>query len=532
MRLTEADLAAARALELRQPVLRSRLAALLDSFITSGLYDDESSGDFAAFVAHVQKELSISPRTILLQQLNAKLAHLVDTRADASELHVLLGLPRGAPIARLADALEALGAGRAHARWSAAAAAGRKTSALAEPQLRAKIAGGLRAKAAARGEAALSEAAVAATLDRLEAEEEARRLRSAESAVELWDAVARDETYERWSRAHALWRSSGAERLWADFVELDRREGEERRARGGCFEDRAAACFALLVLRLQSEARPAAAFSYLRGAAWCDERSKLIGEIDLVVLCDEHGAAAEAAVAEAERLRARLHELQAAERSQGDGRSYRSSRRERAEAKLEALRRRIEEVEIEAERCQARADAEGPVVAAICEMKSGCFELAAAFHQHEPKLAAALAGGAGAPSIRATAAYREPPLRLPRAAAEVPIFVATLLPPHRYVVGAEPALTHAVCDSIREVSAGSTILEPQPDLAAVEAAVRLRMGGRLRESARGAVARCGERVVVLADEAELGAATAETATGAGTAARDALYEQSRRAIAL
>ena len=29
-------------------------------------------------------------------------------------------------------------------------------------------------------------------------------------------------------------------------------------------------------------------------------------------------------------------------------------------------------------------------------MKSGCFELAAAFHQHEPKLAAALAGGAGA----------------------------------------------------------------------------------------------------------------------------------------
>ena len=109
--------------------------------------------------------------------------------------------------------------------------------------------------------------------------------------------------------------------------------------------------------------------------------------------------------------------------------------------------------------------------------------------------------------------------------------MATLLPPHRYVVGAEPALTHAVCDSIREVSAGSTILEPQPDLAAVEAAVRLRMGGRLRESARGAVARCGERVVVLADEAELGAA-AETATGAGTAARDALYEQSRRAIAL
>ena len=243
-------------LELRQPVLRSRLVALLDSFITSGLYDDESSGDFASFVAHVQKELSISPRTILLQQLNAKLAHLVDTRADASELHVLLGLPRGAPIARLADALEALGAGRAHARWSAAAAAGRKTSALAQPQLRAKIVGGLRAKAAARGEAALSEAAVAATLDRLEAEEEARRLRSAESAVELWDAVARDETYERWSRAHALWRSSGAERLWADFVELDRREGEERARARGCFEDRAAACFALLVLRLQSEARP------------------------------------------------------------------------------------------------------------------------------------------------------------------------------------------------------------------------------------------------------------------------------------
>ena len=35
------------------------------------------------------------------------------------------------------------------------------------------------------------------------------------------------------------------------------------------------------------------------------------------------------------------------------------------------------------------------------------------------------------------------PLRLPRAADEVPLFVATLLPPHRYVVGAEPAVRDA-----------------------------------------------------------------------------------------
>ena len=119
------------------------------------------------------------------------------------------------------------------------------------------------------------------------------------------------------------------------------------------------------MLRLQSEARPAAAFSYLRGAAWCDERSKLIGEIDLVVLCDEHGAAAEAAVAEAERLRARLHELQAAERSQGDGRSYRSSRRERAEAKLEALRRFEVVAEADGEAPLEKAAADQPTEQAL-----------------------------------------------------------------------------------------------------------------------------------------------------------------------
>jgi hypothetical protein len=76
----------------------------------------------------------------------------------------------------------------------------------------------------------------------------------------------------------------------------------------------------------------------------------------------------------------------------------------------------------------------------------------------------------------------------------VPVFVATLLPPHPFVIGAEPALTRAVCDALfgrvadaRAAAQRAAAHEearrgplarppPPPDVAAVAAAVRERMG--------------------------------------------------------
>ena len=56
MRLTEADLAAARALELRQPVLRRRLVALLDSFITA-----RGADGVTLACGHIAEALPASP---------------------------------------------------------------------------------------------------------------------------------------------------------------------------------------------------------------------------------------------------------------------------------------------------------------------------------------------------------------------------------------------------------------------------------------------------------------------------------------
>jgi hypothetical protein len=52
-------------------------------------------------------------------------------------------------------------------------------------------------------------------------------------------------------------------------------------------------------------------------------------------------------------------------------------------------------------------------VLALCEFKSGCFEIAAALRQHEPNLALAQAGGNSAPLLRAGADPRAPLLAIP-----------------------------------------------------------------------------------------------------------------------
>ena len=85
---------------------------------------------------------------------------------------------------------------------------------------------------------------------------------------------------------------------------------------------------------------------------------------------------------------------------------------------------------------------------AFCELKSNCFEVACAFAQHECKQAKAAVVGYSNEAGRLTIQSQSSGL-LPLSSRSVPLYVATILPSHHCVLGVEPALSHAICDGIR-----------------------------------------------------------------------------------
>jgi hypothetical protein len=245
---TPAVCTAAEALLTRQSVLRGRVSKLLDSFPACGLYADEIDGvpngdqsavaaAFAAFVRHVQASLAVSPRTVLLHSLDKALAALYRSNADAAALHELLGVKPGCTIIQIAERFEALVPGKNHVRWVAADGAARK-EVVDESEMIARVAAGMRTKAAARGAPPPSEEEVAATVARSQLAAEERRERAGRRAAALRAEVERDPEYVRWARAQALWAASRVRELWVGYVAVDRSEGEERRQRGGTLDSR------------------------------------------------------------------------------------------------------------------------------------------------------------------------------------------------------------------------------------------------------------------------------------------------------
>lgn len=429
---TAAEWEKARELLARQGELREALSEQMRLYPLSGLYNDEERREdtLAIFVAQLRSALADSPRSVLLRALDARLAALAAAAPDVAALHGVLRVPAAPllPIISLADAVAAVPRGAVHHQWSLADAAAQKAeSPLDDPVKRRRAVEGFRKKRAAKRlppptdadlEAMFARAATAAA-----SATAAARARAATLRVQL-DA---DAEWARHQRAHALWASSGAAALWKEYEELDFAEGRERMSRGGAFEAQSASlCFAMLVERLRRQhgglhhGAPREDFWYRRGAVWMDRRGKQLGEIDLVV-----------------------------------GR--------------------------------------GGHVCALLEMKAGCFEVCAGLYQHEPK-AAAVATGApyrgedgsvhDGVCIAEAGGYGSPRLPLlpktsPAGAAEVPVFVATLLPPHAFVIGAEPALTRAVCAVLfgrPRPAEGAMAAAAALPIREVEASVRARMG--------------------------------------------------------
>jgi hypothetical protein len=264
----------------------------------------------------------------------------------------------------------------------------------------------------------------------------------------LREQLADDAAWQRHQRLHRLWDESGAAALWEQYTALDTTEGRERQSRGSGFER------------------------------------------DRAGLCF-----------------AMLVELLKSPSRPAGGFWYR-----RGALWVESRGKLLGEIDM------VVLHGEGPsaVVCALLELKSGCFEVAAALAQHEAKLAAAqrgvLATPPTGPFIAEAAEWNAPRLRMAPPHEPVPVFVGTLLPPHPYVIGAEPALTRAVCDALygrpseqrqqrahahAEARRADAPAPPRPSMREIEQTVRACMGERLRLSPLGCVRTRAERILVV-----------------------------------
>lgn len=487
-----ADELAVQRLLAQQVELRSNLVAFLSSFPSSGLYADEVDKEphtFARFAAHVRAVLASSPRAVLLRSLDAELLRLLDDSPNTGFLFETLDLGRDATLLEVRKAMARFMPGQLHHEWRSSIAASLKATALGDARVRARMERGLVQKAAARGQPHPSAEELAAALADVEAADAARCAAAARRAAEFGPRVDEDEQYKHFTKVQQLWQDSGVQALWARFEAADTEEGSERRRRGGHFEHtQAQVCLGLVTARLARASSHSSAGGFfeldhilgrwgrrhprirgVRGAVWTDAYGRQTGEVDLV-LFEEAGDASTSIGS---------HKRAVAGR-----------------------------------------------VLALCEFKSGCFEIAAALRQHEPNLAAAQAGGRGAPLLRAGADPSAPLLAIPTGAS-LPVFVATLIPPHRFAIGAEASLVSAMGRAVfaqgsqrvtrnrirAESAASGPVVSRAPlcnevqlengavagDVHAIEAQVRLRMGSRLNLSPLGLLRSVHgvERVLVL-----------------------------------
>ncbi len=447
---TDAEWLQAHQLLSQQPELRQRVETLLASFPRSGLYDDEAEGSelaFPAFCDHVRCALSDSPRTKLLRALDERLLALHDASDTLQQLHEELGLRRGDDISHLAAAVDAQPRGDVHHAWSVSVAACQKSlSPLDDPASRQRAFDGLRSKHAAKGLAPPSEEELASVVQRSATAAAAAAAAARVREAALRAQLAMDATWQRYQRVHRLWAESGAAALWAEYTALDTAEGRERQSRGNGFECGRAAVCFAMLVELLRSASRPADGFWYRRGALWVDARGKLLGEIDLVLMHGEGAAAR--------------------------------------------------------------------VCALLEMKSGCFEVAAAFSQHEAKLAAAQRGALSTPPtgpfIAVGSEWQAQRLRLPPPPESVPVFVGTLLPPHPYVIGAEPALTRAVCDALfgrpseqrlqrahAHAEARRAPPPPPPPPRELERAVRERMGERLALSPLGCVRMHAERILVV-----------------------------------
>jgi hypothetical protein len=361
-----------------QPLLQTRVLAILDRLPDPGLFDPEPNVEqFSVFCRHVLATLETSPRSEALRVADRQLAHAYESNAQVRWLFDdILHCGHQPHLLRICEQMPRLDPGQLYQQWlshSSFATTSRFT-----PELLDQIRDGMKRKNPNRSASDIEQ-----TLQRIVASDAAERTKRLEQADELWPHVLADQQYQTWLRAKQAFDMCGAAALEAEYKRIDQNVGHGRRHRGSAFEELAHAAFLLLQPRFQHVAlsnvlqpnteqhanashsivadRQQASISYVTGAKWIDATGGPVGELDLVLLC-------------------------------------------------------------------------GTTVVALVEFKSNCYELAAAERQHMHKML-------GRHCIECADGTRLELRHRPE------FFVATLIPGHEYLLGAEARIIAALTEA-------------------------------------------------------------------------------------
>ncbi|CAE8635842.1 unnamed protein product [Polarella glacialis] len=422
--LLEKDFHRAREWLRNQPALHAQIREGLGSYPTSCLYDDECQLHqeleaqqklFQNFLRHLKANLGVSPRAVLLQKLTQQLDELYDKGGAMLELYKELGLTnswdvtpkelglkRGTSVAAVAKAVEAVGPGQVYAQWQTLEAAAQKPSQLDVSQR--KIRDGLTRKASTKSLQEPSPQELECLLECRIAEirdaEEKRRAELYELAALYAILLRQDVEHRRWIRVRTLWRDSGAEGLWEAFLQLDRAHGEDRRSNGSAFEGADARLAAAMAVELLTRAQTES----------CKSKFERFSYLCNAEWRDAHG-----------KLQGEVDVVVF-----GHG--------------------------------QSREGSNSKEVISLIEMKSGWFELPAAlFLQHSAKLAKAKA-------VEKNMFLCSGAHQLQLSPREVETFVATLIPPHRFVIGLDPFLLRLLCQHIYSNRGGGDLKDEEKGL--------------------------------------------------------------------
>jgi len=376
-----------------QPMLQRRVLHILDRLPPTGLFDPPDDVVFSEYCRHVLRTLESSPRTEYLRSAQTELAAACERDPEMHWLSVeLLQLGAEPQLLQLCEALERLSPGRLYLEWH-----GHRTYADAQrfsDHVLDEIRVGMRRKASRTG-TPRSEHDIEDGVQRIIESDAAKRAHRARLADAMWPRVEADPDYQQYQRALGAFEASGAAELQRRYREMDQNVGHGRRSRGSAFEERAHTAFLLLEPRLRQRLRETNRHHHDHHHHHHQVESTII-------------EAPQNNTDEEQQIDPNLHYV--------TGSTW-----------IDEAGNMVGELDV--------VFLNGDEVIGIVEFKSNCYEIAAAERQHLVKMQ-------GRHSIRTDDGRR---LRL----TERPLFfVATLIPGHEYLLGAEAQVVAAITDAL------------------------------------------------------------------------------------
>jgi hypothetical protein len=248
------------------------------------------------FTRRMLDVLAVSPRQIKLDELTQEAVVLYDTDSQVPELFKFLDLNRGDAFLKIIHKKEQLLVpGPVFNQWQKQQDFIDKPNPFTSAEFFNELKQGLQQKSFERDHILLTDDQLEQRAQRIKAASEAKVQAKRDEAELFWrQKVILDPQYIRFKEKEQVWHTCGLQRLVAEFENVDKGAGNDRRSRGGLFEDQRSE----MAFKLVQQSFEQGSFQlpptfdlhsllYVRSPRWTHPRqaSMTLGEIDVLVYC-------------------------------------------------------------------------------------------------------------------------------------------------------------------------------------------------------------------------------------------------------